>query len=399
MHDQALLFTFALIFGSAALLATLAMFVRQSLIVVYLILGMFLGPWGASMVDRPELIQESAHFGIVFLLFLLGLNLRPGKLITMLRSALTVTLISSLIFFAGGYAVASSFGLDLVECLIVGAAMTFSSTIISLKMLPSRDLYRERLGEIIISILLLQDLLAIITLILIQGVHSDTDPVQGLALMLLALPGLFTAALLVERYVLDPLVAKFDAVTEYLFLLAVGWCLSLAMIGELTGLSAEVGAFIAGVSLATSRASRFFARRMQPLRDFFLVLFFFGVGASINLLTLGEVWIHAVTLGLLMLILKPAVFNWLLVRGGEHRYDAAEAGLRLGQASEFSLLLAFMASQSGLLSTHASDMLQLATIITFVFSTFVVNLRLPTPNFPPLAATPTTNPDEDPVEH
>lgn len=394
MHDQALLFTFALIFGSAALLATLAMYIRQSLIVVYLFLGMFLGPWGASMVDRPELIQESAHFGIVFLLFLLGLNLQPGKLISMLRSAMTVTLISSFIFFSGGYAVALAFGLELVECLIVGAAMTFSSTIISLKMLPSRDLYRERLGEIIISILLIQDLLAIITLTLLQGLNSGEDPIQGLALMLLALPGLFTAALLFERYVIDRLVARFDAVSEYLFLLAVGWCLGLAMIGELTGLSAEVGAFIAGVSLATSRASRFFARRMQPLRDFFLVLFFFGVGASINLLTLQEIWIHALSLGLLMLALKPWVFNWLLRRGGEDPADAGEAGLRLGQASEFSLLLAFLAAQNEMLSRNASDMLQLAVIITFVFSTFFVNLRLPTPNFPPQFSS-ATNPEEE----
>lgn len=385
MFDQALLFTFALIFGSAAILATFAMYARQSLIVVYILLGMVLGPWGAKMVDRPELIQQSAHFGIVFLLFLLGLNLRLGKLLTMLRSAMAVTVISSVLFFIGGFLVGLAVNLTLVECIIIGAAMTFSSTIISLKLLPSRDLYRERIGEIIIAVLLLQDVLAIVVLTLLQGLGKGEDPMQGLALMLLAIPGLFVAALLVERYVLDRLVARFDAVSEYLFLLAVGWCLSLAMIGELTGLSAEVGAFIAGVVLATSRASRFFARRMQPLRDFFLVLFFFGVGASINLLTLGDVWLHAFSLAALMLVLKPWVFSKLLQRGGEEPWTASEVGVRLGQSSEFSLLLAFVAAQSGLLSDQASDMLQLATIITFVFSTFVVNRRYPTPNFPPTA--------------
>lgn len=383
MYDEAVLYTFALIFGSAALLATLAMYARQSLIVVYMLLGMFLGPWGARMVDRPEIIAQSAHFGIVFLLFLLGLNLKPGTLIGLLRSALSVTLVSSFLFFTGGYAVAYAFGLPLVECLVVGVAMTFSSTIISLKLLPSRDLYKERIGEIIIAVLLVQDLLAIIALTLIQGLGQGDDPVRGLVLMLLALPGLFVAALIIERYVLDRFVARFDAVPEYLFLLAVGWCLSLAMIGEMTGLSAEVGAFIAGVSLATSRASRFFARRMQPLRDFFLVLFFFGVGASINLLTMQDIWIHAVTLALLMLVLKPWVFDWLLRRSGEDKWTASETGLRLGQASEFSLLLAFVAAQSGILSRPASDMIQLATIITFIVSTFIVNLRFVTPNFPP----------------
>lgn len=382
MHEDSLVFSIALIFSSAAVLGTLAMYARQSLIVVYMLLGMFLGPFGAQWVEEQQTIESLANLGVALLLFLIGLNLHPQKLLPMLKNALWIMVVSSCVFFAGGFAVALAIGLTWQECLIVGVCMTFSSTIIALKLLPGTDLYRERVGEIIISVLLLQDLLAIVVLLFLKGASREVDVAEGLAVMLLALPGLFMAALMTERLLFDRLVSRFHGVREYVFLLAVGWCLGIASLAEWIGLSAEVGAFLAGVAMATSRASRFIARRLQPLRDFFLVLFFFGLGASINIPTIQAYWMPALGLAVFMLLIKPWLFNLLLQRANEDAEVSGEVGLRMGQTSEFSLLVAYLALQTGYISQAAGDIIQFATVITFMVSSYIVNMRLATPNFP-----------------
>lgn len=379
MDHSSILISIALIFSSAAILATLAMFARQSLLVAYILLGVALGPWGLRWVTEAALIQQIANIGIVFLLFLLGLSMQPQKLVASLRSALWVTILSTVLFYLSGYAVAIAFGFPLLDCLVIGVCMSFSSTIIGLKLLPSSELYRQRTGELIISVLLLQDLIAIVVLLFLQ---SRGGAAENLALLLLALPGLIVATLLIERYVLDYLLRKFDAIQEYVFLVAVGWCLGVAVMSEMVGLSAEVGAFIAGIAMATSPAARFIARRLAPLRDFFLILFFFAVGASLNLDKLGSLWIPAVALAVFMLGIKPWVFQRLFQRAGEDPEISREVSLRLGQASEFSLLVAFLAVQHAVVSAEAGYVIQLTTIITFIGSSYIVNRILITPSTP-----------------
>ena len=147
------------------LLATLALYARQSLLVAYILLGVLLGPWGLRLVSDTTIIQETGHIGIIFLLFLLGLNLHPWQLARMLKKALLVTLLSSLAFGCAGFAVAWVSGFGLVEGLVIGAVMMFSSTIVAIKLLPTTVLHHRHTGEIIISVLLLQDLIAIVVLL------------------------------------------------------------------------------------------------------------------------------------------------------------------------------------------------------------------------------------------
>ena len=152
----------------------------------------------------------------------------------------------------------------------------FSSTIIGIKLLPTTVLHHRHIGELMIGLLLLQDLLAIIVLmVLLSGSSASTGEMGiNLALSLLSLPLLVGAALVVVRYVLLPLITRFDRFHEYIFLLAIGWCLGLAEGAKLLGLSEEIGAFIAGITIATSPISQYIAVNLKPLRDFFLILFF-----------------------------------------------------------------------------------------------------------------------------
>ncbi|GMQ83409.1 MAG: cation:proton antiporter [Gammaproteobacteria bacterium] len=377
--DQSILFSIFLIFTGAAVLATAALYARQSVIVAYILLGMAIGPSALGLVRDVTQLQDLSHVGIVFLLFLLGLNLHPQDLWNMFRKATVVTLISSILFAVLGAATAWVFGYSTTEIIVIGATMMFSSTIIGLKLLPSTVLHHQHTGEIIISVLLLQDLIAIVIMLVLHSVANAGGGWQHAAVMSLALPGILLFAFAFSRFVLTRLLARFDTIQEYIFLLAIGWCLGMAEFAEALGLSPEIGAFIAGISVATEPISRFIAESLKPLRDFFLVVFFFSLGAAFDLSAMQQVLIPATILAAIALLIKPLVFKWLWVREGENPEISAEIGARLGQISEFSLLIAILATQSDVIGIQASYLIQLATLITFIVSSYFIVLRYPTP--------------------
>ncbi|WP_078120553.1 cation:proton antiporter domain-containing protein [Thiosocius teredinicola] len=377
-HDP-IVFAIFLIFAGAALFATLALFARQSLLVAYIVLGALLGPSALGLVTDPELIRSISEFGIMFLLFLLGLNLQPQELFRMVAKTTEVTVLSSLVFLATGFGISLAFGFDVTESLLIGGTAAFSSTIVGLKLLPTTMLHHQRTGEVIISILLLQDLFAIVMLLVVQGSAEGSVQVGDIIKLLIALPALIAFAWLFERYVLIRLIRKFDKIQEYIFLMTIGWCMSMAELAGLLGLSAEIGAFIAGVVLASSPIAMFIAESLKPLRDFFLVLFFFSLGAGFDVGMIGQVIMPALLLAGALMLLKPPVFRWLLLRTGESEKRSHEVGFRLGQMSEFSLLVAVLALENRVISAEASYLIQLSTLLTFLVSSYLVVLRFPTP--------------------
>ncbi len=374
-----MLFSLFLIFVGAAVFATLALLARQSLIIGYILLGVILGPWGLQWVTDTELIQDISNIGIIFLLFLLGLHLSPNKLIDLLKQTTFVTVLSSGSFALIGWAVATLAGFDLINSIVVGVACMFSSTIIGLKLLPTTVLHHKHTGEVIISVLLLQDLIAIVVLLAFQAISGDQSPMFELAKLVLLLPALIGVAWLLKTYVLMKLFMKFDRIQEYVFLLTLAWCLGIAEMAHAIGFSHETGAFIAGITVATSPIAMFISESLKPLRDFFLVLFFFALGAGLNIHALDGIWIPAILLGVTMLLVKPVIFRFALHRVSETKKLGWETGFRLGQMSEFSLLIVFVALQSALIDTSTVYFVQLATLVTFIGSSYSVVLRYPTP--------------------
>ena len=383
MESASIFFSLFVIFTGAAILATGALYARQALPVAYIVLGVAIGPHGFGFVTDPAIVQQMSEVGIIFLLFLLGLDLTPQELLNMLRKATLVTVGSSLVFAAAGFAVAYGFGFMLMECLVIGAAMMFSSTIIGLKLLPTTALHHQHTGEVIISILLLQDLLAIAILLLLQSIGGESaEQVKSsfdTLLPIVALPVLLGFAFVFERYVLIKLIRKFNKIREYIFLMAIGWCLGVAELAGVLGLSHEIGAFVAGVSLATSPIALYIADSLRPLRDFFLVLFFFSLGAGFDLTILSQVLIPALILAALVMLGKPWVFKGLLQWSGEKPKLAMEVGVRIGQMSEFSLLIAVLALQQMVLSAAASYLIQATTILCFIASAYYIVMNYPTP--------------------
>jgi len=378
MDTGGILFEIFLIFFGAAVFATVALYARQALMVGYIVLGILLGPVFEVLTDAYT-IHQIADIGIMFLLFLLGLNLPAQKLVQMMRESMLVTMVSTLLFVIAGGGVAWLFGYSVLESMLIGACLVFSSTIIGLKLLPTTVLHHKRTGEIIISVLLLQDILAILLMLALQMMGKGQASWTGAGLTVIAFPALVLLAYVAGSRVLVPLMRRFDKIQEYIFLLAIGWCLGMAELARLAGLPAEIGAFIAGVALANNPVSLFISESLKPLRDFFLIIFFFSIGAGFDLEAVQEVFIPAFILAALILLLKPWIYRLLLLQSGETEKRARETGVRLGQSSEFSLLVAMLAVELGVIGAEASNLIQVATILTFLVSPYLIVLRYPTP--------------------
>lgn len=379
--DHSFVFSTFIIFTGAAVLATIALYTRQSLLVAYILLGVLLGPSGLKLVPNITVARGFGDVGIIFLLFLVGLDLTPQEFYRSLRKTALVTLVFSALFTTIGFAVGYFFGFALLESLLIGASLIFSSTIIGLKLLPTMALHHKPIGETMISVLLLQDLLAIGMLLIVHGAHLTGSKWIDLGLTFITFPFILGFAFVVQHYFISKLFVRFDRVKEYLFLVALGWCLGLAELSHALGLSAEIGAFLAGVSIAEGPIAAFIADNLKPLRDFCLTMFFFAIGASFDLHYLSAVILPALLLAGLVLLIKPWLFAVLLRWSGEKKSIAREVGVRLGQASEFSLLLAYLAAEAtpALISAKANYLIQAATILTFVGSSYWVVLRYPTP--------------------
>jgi Kef-type K+ transport system membrane component KefB len=377
--DSGITFTFAVIFLGAAVLSSLALYARQPIIIAYIALGVALGPYGAGLVSDTDLVSGAGHVGIILLLFLLGLDMKPSALWNSLRQSTLVAVLSTLIFGVAGYAFSRLFAFSHLDSILIGTALVFSSTIIGIKLLPTTVLHHRHLGELMIALLLFQDVIAIVVLVVMESLGGGEYAARDLLMPLITLPLLALASWVSVKTVLLALITRFDRYHEYIFLLSIGWCLGMAELAIFMGLSAEIGAFVAGVSIASSPIAQYIAISLKPLRDFFLVVFFFSVGSGLDMQALPRLAVPAMAMATLFLLLKPVVYQWLVRGVFDEPKLAWNLGMRLGQCSEFSLLIAFLGVSKGLLSTDAATLIQACTVITLLASSYMVVLRLPTP--------------------
>lgn len=366
----------SLILIACAVLSWIALLLRQPIIIAYLAGGLLFGSSGLGLIHDTTLLNGISDLGITLLLFLAGIVLHPRRLNELLRQTLLITLINSIVavLICGGFA--RLLGFSLVESLLIGLPLIFSSTILVLKLLPTTALHHKRMGAYCIAILIAQDILAIALLILIGSSGGSATtwlllPVKGILLI--------AAALAFEQMILRRIMAWCDRFHETLQLLALGWCLCLALLAKHIDLSHEIGAFIAGVALARSPLAFFLSERLKPFRDFFLVFFFFVLGTQFDPAAMKTIALPAILLCLLMMTAKYGTFHWLFKRTGESTDFSRETGARLAQASEFSLILVIAEQRTGLISGDAFQLVQLVTVLSLIISSILVVARFPSP--------------------
>lgn len=378
MNLDSIIFELSVIVVGAAVLGTLFLYAKQPIIIAYIAIGIAVGPSGLALIRRTDHIEQISHFGIILLLFLIGLNLQPARLVKLFRKISLLTFGTSMLFGAVSFIFALLLGFDIHSSLLFGAAMMFSSTVVGLKLIPTTALHHKRTGEVMTSVLLLQDILAILVILFITGEKSDHVLVT-FAMLAGKLALLCLLSFMGVRFVMIPLLTKFDVVQEYSFLATLAWCLLWAETAHISGLSYEIGAFVAGLSIASCKVAIVIAEHLKPLREFFLILFFFAVGSKLDLRLEPQLLLAALIFGAILVPLKACVFRFAFRRSSESPELSRELGVRLAQSSEFSLLVAFSALSTGVLSGEGAMVIQVSTIATFIISTYWVALKYPTP--------------------
>ncbi|MFT7511431.1 MAG: glutathione-regulated potassium-efflux system ancillary protein KefC [Candidatus Omnitrophota bacterium] len=355
--------------------------VHQPIILGYLIVGICAGPSVFGLVDDAATIESISHIGVTLLLFLAGLVLEPHKLIAEFKLIFSATAFGGVVSSLPVVIVMKLFGYGWGESILAAIALTFSSTILIVKLMPTRTLHHKRMGSLSVGILVLQDILAVVVIMFITATGSENTPlftvvnIIGRAVLLIVL------ALLFERYVLRKMVDSSKHYLEMMNILYLGWCLGMALMAKNIGLSYEIGAFVAGVSLARNKLSLWVHEELKPLRDFFLMLFFFALGAGLDLSVATSItlWLPGIIVSASILILRPWVYRLIFARMGETETFSKEIGLRLGQASEFALIIALTAQQAGKISASASQFIQLTAITTIAVSAYMTVKKCYTP--------------------
>lgn len=391
MTEQ-LILELAMVIVTAAALAVVAHFSRQPLFVAYIAAGIVFGPHSPvpalRLVTQSEFIRGTGELGLVLLLFLLGIVLHPGRLLQVFRQASLVTLCTSSVFFLVGFGVTEgvarlapeAFPLTLLEKVFIGCAMAFSSTLLVVKLLPTRRLHESEVGTLAIGILIFGDLLAIGVLLAMGAGHAGAGGSSAAWRLPLGV-AMLASAFVIEPYGLRRLMRHAQGYPELLFVISLGWCLLLAEGADHIGFSREVGAFVAGLALARSPLRLYIWEKVSPLRDFFIVLLFFSLGALVNLESdeLVGVVLLAALLALVLVLAKPYLFRLALRISGARPALASEAGWRLGQTSEFGLVIAFLALDQGLIGRMAFELILIVMLLSFLVSTYVVVLKYPSP--------------------
>lgn len=368
-------FQIGVIVGLSAVAGAIAQWLRQPLIVAFIAVGILLGPSASGMVLHSSEIELFARLGIALLLFVVGLKLD----IHVIRTVGPVALASGLgqVFFTSvvGYLIALLLGMPHVEAIYVAVALTFSSTIIIVKLLSDKREVDSLHGRIAVGFLIVQDIVVVLVMIGLTayGEAGKDVSISGEALKIL-LKGsalLITVALLM-RYVLPHLLHRLARSSELLMLFAIAWAVLGGVTGELLGFSKEVGAFLAGISIASTPYREQVAARLVSLRDFLLLFFFIELGATLDLSTLGAQLDASVVFSVFVLVGNPIIVMGIMGYMGYRRRTGFLAGLTVAQISEFSLILAALGLSLGHLQQETAGLITLVGLITISASTYMI---------------------------
>lgn len=359
-------FELAAILAFATIVALIMRLLRQPLIVGYIATGVLVGPYALDLLHSREEMELFSKIGISILLFIVGLTLNPS-IVREVGRASFVTGVGQVIFTSViGFFIVLALGFDVVAAAYTAVALTFSSTIIILKLLTDRGDTGKLYGKISIGFLLVQDFIA--TLILLSVSAGDSGIVR-----LLVSGAILTAVLyVVSRYVLPRLVMYVGGNQEVLFVFSIAWGLGLAALFQGIGFSIEIGALIAGVMLAMSPFAYEIGARMKPLRDFFILIFFILLGAQMILTALPSIAVPAALLSLFVLIGNPLIVFMLMNLLGYRTKTSFMAGLTVAQISEFSLILVALGFSLGHVSQQVVSLVTLVGIITIASSTYLI---------------------------
>ncbi len=365
----------AAILAISALIGALAVKLKQPLIVAFIAVGILVGPAGLDLVTAEEPLHLLAEIGIAILLFAVGLKLDLHLIRSMGRVALATGMGQVIFTSVVGFLIALGLGMSLVGALYVAVALTFSSTIIIVKLLSDKREIDALHGRIAIGFLIVQDIAVVLAMIGLTalGAGEAAEHVSIAFLMTFLKGAVFIAVLgVLMRYVLPNLLSHLARSQELLILFAIAWAVLLATGGDHLGFSMEVGAFLAGVSLASTDYREAIGSRLVTLRDFLLLFFFINLGAQLDLSTLGNQLGASLIFSAFVLIGNPLIVMTIMGYMGYRKRTGFLAGLTVAQISEFSLILGALGVSLGHIDMDTMGLITLVGLITIGLSTYMI---------------------------
>ena len=364
----------ALILALAVAAGAIAKLLRQPVVVSFIIVGILAGPTAFNLVEGAEEIRLFAKFGIAILLFLVGLKLD----FHMIRSTGKVALVAGLsqVAFtaAVGFGIAMLFGFEATTAFYIAVALTFSSTIIIIKLIGDKRELDTLYGRIAVGILIVQDILVVAAMVVIVtiGTPGEGSVVTDLVVTLASSVVFLGVIAFASKFVLEKVLDWISKSPELTLLFGVAWAIVLAAISILIGLSMEIGAFVAGVSLASTAYRESLGARMVSLRDVMLLFFFIELGASLTFAdALGQLW-PAIVLSVFVLVGKPlivfAIMGWM----GYRSITSFRTGVALAQISEFSLILIALGYSLGQVDSAVLSLVTLVAVFTITVSSYLI---------------------------
>lgn len=347
---------------------------RQPLVVGYVLSGIILGPYLLGVLHSTELVELFAKIGISILLFIVGLHLSPAVIKETGKVAVIIGVSQIVITGTVGFFLMQALGFETIHSVYGALALTFSSTIVVLKLLSDKGDLNKLYSKITIGILIVEDLVATLALLAISVFGSSDAANSGLFqnITILALKGVVLGVVLyiVSKYVLPKLSAYMANSQELLFLFSISWGLGMAALFYFIGFSIEIGALIAGVTLSVSSYADEIGSRMRPLRDFFVVMFFVLLGSQVIVSDIPQIIIPAVFLVLTVLILKPLAVVIVMNLLGYRMRTGFLTGSAVSQISEFSLIMMTLGVTVGHVTSQVSSLITVVAILTIALSTY-----------------------------
>ncbi len=372
---EAIFIQLAVILLTAFIVSYIVRSFNQPIIIGYIIAGMIISPFILWYGASQEIINIFSEIGIAFLLFIVGLHLNPKVIKEIGVSSLMIGIGQMALTFTAVFLVATQIlGHGLVESAYIGIAISFSSTIIIMKILSDKKQLDSLHGKIATGILITQDLAAIATLIVIASLSTGA-PLGDIALKGFLSGGALIVILFIIGYFILPKVTKHIAKSqELLFLFSICWCFVVAALFSYFGFTIEIGALIAGIVLSISPYSTEISARIRPLRDFFLIIFFIILGFNISFANTGGIIVSTLILSLIALVLKPFVIMIFTGMYGYTKRTTFLVGTSLGQISEFSLIVITLgaAYHSQFITSEIISTITLTLVLTIVFSTYMI---------------------------
>jgi len=363
-----LVFEIGLVIVVATVLAGIARLFKQPLILAYIVAGILIGPTVAGIITNLELIRNVSELGIAFLLFMVGMEMDLRKMKNVGTAVLMTGIVQVSLTFVAGFLVASYLGFAPLTAGYIAIALGFGSTMVVIKLLSDKKKLDTLYGRSVLGILLIQDIIAILVLTLLPNITNPSFTLLGISVLKGAI--LFGAAIIPAKFLI-PRISKFMASSsELLFLGSLAWLFLLAIIASLLDYSIAIGAFLAGVTLASLQYSPEIIGRIKPLRDFFATLFFVALGMQINFSYLLADPRPIFFFTPIVLFFTPLVDTVMLSLFGYTKRSSFFTGMSLGQISEFSLIVITLGLTLGHIPQDIFSLIAVISVITITLTSY-----------------------------